>query len=187
MSVESPWPDIGDVLDTMFEKEYFFHQGFKNDNFLDVLFPPEKWTDRNGDEHDITEQFFGTKMLNIFIVQKDYGFEGDENTWDDPGSEFSQMIEEYVQRWTLQYPRFTDYTTHIYIDLWSAQKVKDENEESTLLDNLIALAPRFEQFCNDTPGFEYKGFIEEQVEANFFEESIKEFYGTPAYKIPDES
>ena len=187
MSFTSPWPQIGDDLDETYKTEYLFHQGYHNDNFLEILMPPTTFVSKTQDEIDITGRFFGVKSFNIFIASKLYGWGGTNPNrtfdWDDPNSEFSKNLQQDVDRWEKNYPRFASYQTLVWVDKYTANQIKKDYPDSQMPEMMDSVARKMEEFCTNTTGFTWKGVITELPQQNFFFEAIDGFYKTPAYKI----
>lgn len=165
----SPWKGIATTLDVKYDKDYFYYQKFKHDNFLASLVPD-------------TEDFFGTKVFNIFIAQRPYGWKEcggpNQRQFQWPPDGFQESLDRYL----LVKDRFASFKTYIWVDYWTALENRTINPASdwvTMMDDTNAA---IEAFCTATPGFTYMGKIESQVEPNFFFEQIEEFFGTPAYK-----
>lgn len=166
MAFQSPWQDIGDQLDSKYSDKLFYHQRFKDDNFLKILVPLEEDIDK----------FFGTKVKNLFIAQRAYGWvpcvppdeQQLEFRW--PPDGFDELRELYLQ----YRDRFASYETLIWVDFWSAQMQTDIIPTTEWLEMMEQTDEAIQEFCDTTPGFTYMGRITEQVEPNFFYQYIEE-------------
>lgn len=174
MAWTSPWPTVGVELDTTtYQDDLFYHQGYKGDNFLEILVPKAEDVDK----------FFGTHVLNIFIVQRAYGWVecGDPNQrefqWPPPG------FEEARARYLACKERFASYKTLIWVDFYSAALAQLENPETDWPNMMEDTRDAIQQFCSNTEGFEYMGDIESQVPASFFHAKIDEFLGEQPYRL----
>lgn len=165
----SPWQGIATDLDNEYSEEYLYHQSFRNDNFLASLVPQNN-------------TFFGTKVLNIFIAQRAYGWRecgnpiNREFVW--PPEGFQDSLDLYLAT----RERFASYTTMIWVDYWTAVRNQSFYPGSDWLMMMDQTNDAIQEFCSTTPGFQYMGKIESQVEASFFHSYIDDFYGTPSYK-----
>lgn len=183
MSVTSPWPSIGRDLDSEYESEYLYHQGFDHDNLLKALMPPIEYEDSEGNMVNIEKKFYGPKSFNIFIAQKPYGWtnvSGDQ--WEFDWEAYKAELQDDLDRWQDCYDRFSSYKCLIWTDLYSAQKVVDANPQSKYLEMMTQTAAALSGLCDELEGFEYMGELSEKPEMNFFQEKIDEFFKAPAYK-----
>lgn len=167
---------LGNELEGVYDKDIFFHQAFKNDEFLRVLVPPE--TD-----------FFGTKTLNLFVASKPYGWRPtDEDPdkwhfdWGDSDSDYTAFVTSMQDQWAFVRYRFPYYLTWIYGDLGTAKRVVEACPGSDMLRMMNRTIQKLQEFCSVTPGFQYGGTIEDEVPSSYFQPRITEFYGTPKYK-----
>jgi hypothetical protein len=172
MSVTSPWPHAARQLDTIFKKQMFFHQGFKNDKFWRAFVP-----------EDIDEKgYFGVKSLNIFIVQKAYGWtpagDGYDFTWPPPG-----LIDD-LNKFIIGVKNFVDYKTLIWVDMWTANELQRQNPESDMPQMMNRTDAAIKAMCDSYPMLQYMGQLTSPVEGNFFEEKIRQFFGNPEFRIP---
>lgn len=197
MSVESPWPDIGNELDNFYlnssdgHPEYFFHQAYNKDDFLYCLVPAPTWEHPDqGTLSNAQNIFFGTKILNIFIAQKPYGWVpgggegggGYSFAWDDPGSAWTLKVNDFIAQLNHCYKRFPYYHTKIYVDMWTALRVQAECPQSDMPQMMCRTATKLKELCLTTKGFEWGGIIRSQVPADYFKPTIDAFYGNPLYK-----
>lgn len=174
MAWSSPWPSVGNALDTTTYKDHmFYHQAYQGDNFLELLVP------QAGDE----TKFFGTHVLNVFIAQRFYGWVncGDpdqyEFSWPPAGFEVS------LARYLACRERFASYKTLVWVDRYSAQLGVSENPSTDWPSMMNDTGAAIENFCASTPGFEFMGYIDSQVPPSFFEAKINEFLVPQPYKI----
>ncbi len=158
--VNSNYGVIGNILDEMYEKRMFYHQKFENSQWWEALLPKET-------------EYFGVKSLNIFVVQKPYGWV------DSGGGEFEfvwpsvGMTDAFATRLR---DKFTSYKTIIYVDTHVADLVQSECPESAMPEMMDRTASAFEEFCGATEGFEWGGRITEVVDASYFQEKIDDFF-----------
>jgi hypothetical protein len=172
----NPWPDVGDELDDLYNKRFFYHQGYYRDEWWNCVIPNE-------------DNFFGTKVLNIFIAMKPYGWtQGVGETedqwhfdWGDPDSSYTLAVQDARTRWVAVQNRFPYYKTNIYVDTYRANQQFIECPQSDVRRMMTRTTDMFQDFCATTPGFEFKGVISSMVPASFFQEEIDEFYANPIY------
>lgn len=186
--VVSPWGEIGSSLDVLYPNDYFFKNKYRAQNPFTLLFPPLTVPGAGGGSVDIRNSFFGTKMLNIFIIQKPYGYDGDEDDgidWDDPDSTWSRAVDGAIQTWnTVQARRFPYYKTLVFADWWSLERVPDP--DPFLIDYIAKFGKSVAKFKSVIPsitGFEYAADLHEAVGEGYFQEYITSHFGSPKYKL----
>ncbi len=169
MGIQSPWPAAGAQLDNTFKKEMFYHQGFKNDKFWKCFIPDD-------------DDFFGVKVLNIFIAQKPYGWTktGDDWNFDDWPPE---GMTEAIDKFNTTRENFAEYKTLIYVDFWTAEEIQRDHPESEIVDMMTKTDEVLHSLCDASPDFlEYAGQLHSAYEGSYFEARIREFFGTPAFR-----
>jgi hypothetical protein len=174
MAWVSPWPAVGDSLDTTtFKNDMFYHQAYQGDNFLELLVP------KVGDE----TKFFGTNILNIFIAQKAYGWVNcgrpDEYSFSWPPAGFDDMRNRYLAC----KDRFASYSTLIWVDTYSALLARAINPSTDWPTMMAQTRDAIIDFCSNTPGFSYMGEIGSAVPPSFFEPYIQTFLGDQPYRV----
>lgn len=171
MAVNSNYDAVGAALESQYPKRQLYHQKFENDNWWEALLPAL------GPPLEPLK-YFGVKSLNIFIVQKPYGWVdtggGYEFTWPPVG-----MNEAFDSR---PLDQFASYKTIIYVDTHIADVVQSECPESAMPEMMDRTASAFEEFC-DREGFEWGGRITSVVDASYFQGVIDDFYN-PGGAIP---
>jgi len=172
------WNRVGEDLKTHYEGKYVTQHRFKKPNFLEALVP----------YHDT---FFGTKVHTILILNnpRDSDEDEDNDQWDIkwPEDEINESIEKIKQSYHVwPYYKVDVYVSFICALDSSRPGVHEGDPDSDLDDDNGPLVNRMEDLedkvkdvCDQLKdfGFEYKGRINEEVEANFFFETIDGFYG----------
>lgn len=174
----SPWPAIGAELDTFYAKDYFYAFDVGDDNFMTALVPSKTWNHPTLGVIDCEGKFFGTKVLNIFIAQKPYGWVGNNFVWGDSSSDYSQQINATADQIVSDYNRFPYYHTIVYGDLYTVSNSGCPD----IIDKMRRTIAKLASFSSSVAGFEYGGTIDSQVPSDFFKERIDKFYGKPLYK-----
>lgn len=195
---KSVWPSIGKQLDTYYSTqsnghpEYFYQQSYDNDDFMYILVPALQWNHPTLGTIDCLNSFFGTKVLNIFIAQKPYGWKasGGEGggsgpstfVWDDPSSDYSIKVAAFIDQLNKSYNRFPLYRTRIYVDMFTALQVQSLCPNSDMPQMMCRTANKLKALCQTTFGFEWGGIITDQTSMEYFQPVIDAFYGNPEYK-----
>lgn len=153
------WSDLGQLLEGQnYRKYYFTHEKYKADNPLEnlVVIP------------DVTE-FFGPRVLNLFIVSKPYGWKKNESgewveEWPPEG------FEDAVARHIAMFEKFTSYRTVIFIDFNFATKLEERVPDTRIREMLNATKDRMVDLCDQLAeyGFEMGSDITVQVGQEFF-------------------
>jgi hypothetical protein len=181
--VTNPWIQVAKDLDNLYADQYLYAQAYTSasQNIMEVLIPPQFYVDQFGNKYNTADVIFGTKVLTLFIAQATYGWTNSggtsDFTWNDPTSDYSQMVSSSVVYWLKLYPLFTKYQCLIWTDLYTPTLVQTEcpnmGEQMTQTDSYL------KTFCMGVPGFTYMGQITTQVPASFFQPFIDAFYGNP--------
>lgn len=162
------WTDIGNTLaNVKYKERYITPERYIADNPLEALVAlPD------------VEKFFGTKVLNIFIVAQPIGWvkAGEDwvENWPPPGWDACR------DRHIATYSRFTKYKTLVYTDFNIVNKVMAANSNSLMRQMMEATEGKLQyQLCPQLAdyGWEFKERITAAVEANYFDSVIREFYG----------
>lgn len=141
------------------------------------LFFGQKWKLDNRPLLPDTPDYFGVKSFNLWVIQYPYG-------WKRSGDSSN-----YVYSWppdTWFDPLFMDsmcsYKTLVWVDMSTAKRVKQRFPQSDMVYMMRRTATGIQEYCSQNAAyFEYKGILETQVAANFFDPYLEEFIGHPAY------
>lgn len=162
------WRDIGEVLKTStYSKRYITPEQYLADN------PLESLTVIPG-----LPGFFGTQVLNIFIVAIPFGWEKDgDGIWQDnwPPNDLNNAKARHIE----SYNNFSSYKTIIFMDFNIVNQIMAENPESRIQEMMDAVKGHMEELCTELAeyGFEMGADITGTVDAEFFQPYIDEFYG----------
>lgn len=181
----SPWQDTANALDLQYASEYLFPNRYRADNPFQILFPPVSVTSSSGVGVDITDSFFGTKVLNIFIIQQPYGWVDDTFEWGTVGSPFETAVSAAILTWnTTQAKRFPYYKCLVFADFWTLNKDPTPDAElQEYIDKFEDTVDKFKEVIPTITGFQYGGDLNSQVEASFFAPYIDAFFAKPRYKL----
>ncbi len=160
------WQKVGDQLaEFKWKKHYLQPEQYAKGNPMEVLTPPSYIT-----------TFFGTKVLNIFIVGIPYGWTQSGTDWteDWPPEGFDDLVTSHK----LNYSQFTKYETHIYMDFNLVKKIMADSPDSKFETMMTAVKGHMENLCNDLAeyGFKLEADITSEVDADFFKDIIEAFY-----------
>lgn len=133
----------------------------KDHKYPKSYFTPEKYdTAKNPLESLVVipglQDFFGTKVCNIFIVGLPFG-------WDKSGSSWQQNwppagYDDAVQRHIDSYNMYGKYETHVFMDFNIVQKVMDANSDSKFRDMMNTTKTNMETMCGTLSAY---GFMME--------------------------
>lgn len=160
------WTTIGHELETIkYNKRYITPEQYIANNPLENLVVPLG-----------IENFFGTKVLNIFIIGVPYGWEKVGGTWVESWPPAG--LEESVLRHKMMYKRFTKYETHIFMDFNIVEIVMSTNSTSKFREMMNATKTRITAICDDLAncGYTLEPDITQEVTASHFSPIINTFY-----------
>lgn len=102
------------------------------------------------------ERFFGTKVINIFIVALPFGWKRVDGDWieDWPPENYTDAKERHIR--TYQY--FSSYRTHVYMDFNYVQKIEDADPDSDLRELMNQTKIWMQEMCTDLAEY---GFVME--------------------------
>ena len=158
-------------LKSSYSKQYFDFQYFDTENPLDNLVClPGK------------EKFFGTKVLNLFVVGKPYGWKRK----DPPPSEGSKWefdwppprYEAALARHKATYKLFASYKTYVWTDWILVKKVMDADEDSDFEDMMETTEDKIKEMCNKLSkyGFKFVKRLESDPGLGYFQNYLKTLY-----------
>lgn len=147
------WPTVTDQLKIIYNDHYLTYERSEEENPLALLVPK-------------VDQFFGPKILNIFIVGQPY-------EWPHVDLEAAKTKHKEL------FEKFTKYKTLIWMDFNIVNLVMADSPASNFRDQMIETEGHIEDLCEELAdfGFEYMGRIETAVEASYFQEYLDTFYG----------
>ena len=159
------WETDGIALrDTAYPTKYLTPEKYISDNPLESLVALPG-----------VDDFFGTKVLNIFIVSHLYGYNssGDE-IWEPDG------YADALARHMATYHQFAKYETHVYIDMNIVNKIMEAEPGSDFASKMTTTKYHMEAMCTALAdyGFTLEDDITEDVGPEFFYPIIDAFYGT---------
>lgn len=122
---------------------------------------PERWLGANPMESLTvppgTENFFGPKVLNLFVVGVPYGWEFVDGVWQEnwPPDGFLELVELHKQK----YAEFTSYRTYIWMDFNIVTTVMTVNPDSRFQEMMEATEARMQELCTELAayGFMFMG------------------------------
>ena len=160
------WNDLGTQLELYYKKRYFTPERYVADNPLEnlVVLPG-------------IEQFFGTKVFNIFIVSVPYGWVKDEDgiwveNWPPEG------FEEAKSRHIANYDKFTSYVTYIYMDYYIVQLMEAQSANTRMREMMDQTKVRLTDLCSELVdyGFFMREDLNDPKDINYFKPVIDNFY-----------
>lgn len=162
------WSDLSRRLEANeYGKYYFTGEKFKADNPLEclVVLPG-------------VESFYGTRVLNLFIVSRPYGWEKNEDgewgeNWPPEG------FDDAVIRHVATYEKFTSYKTWIFMDYNFVRKLEERVPDTRIREMMDATKTRLQDLCNSLVGYGFKmgPDIENEVGAEFFAPYLNTHFG----------
>lgn len=161
------WKDIGDTLaNVKYKSRYITPEQYIAENPFEAFSVPPG-----------IENFFGTKVLNIFIVAQPIGWIPSGSTWVEswPPAGWNDCKDRHIEL----YSRFTQYKTLVYTDFNIVNKVMTANPSSMMQTMMEATEGKMQDVCSELAdyGWEFKERITAAVEANYFDSVIRDFYG----------
>lgn len=165
------WETIGESLQEHYDRQYITPE-----EFLDTSCPLTAFVATDG-----LEEFFGTKVLNICIVDHPFGWrkndDGElEDHWDE---DIQPQVDVQIARHIETYPKYAKYQTLVWIDMNYAKEQENRDSESRAREMLAAVGSRMSEICDQLAdyGWTFMGNIDDAPEWNFFQQYIDEFYG----------
>jgi hypothetical protein len=157
------WDDLGAELVSDYAPRYLTPEKIDGENPLDPFVAK-----------DDLDHFFGTKVLNIFIVGKPYGWTFDGSTWTDnwPPPGLSDAITKHIAT----YEKYTKYQTLVWIDFGIVDLIMESNPSSRFEEMMVAVSGHMSDLCTTLAdyGFIFMGDITSPPD---FTPYINEFYG----------
>jgi hypothetical protein len=152
------WRDLGEKLQTEdYVKYYFTSEKYKAENPLEnlVVLPG-------------ISQFFGPRVLNLFIVSKPYGWKKQAGEWVEDWP--PEGLTEAIERHKLSFDAFTSYRTVMFIDFNFVNKLLERSPLSKIGDMMSATFDRLNAVCEELAdyGFEMGPRIDNEVGPEFF-------------------
>jgi hypothetical protein len=156
------------------------------DNYTRQYITPEKFMDESNPIAGFVatpglDNFYGTKVLNICIVNHPFGWQrnGDgelEDKWDEL---ILPQVTPTIERHKETYGRYAQYKTRVWIDFYYVLKQEEADPESKAREMLTAVSSKMSDICTQLAehGWEFMGHIDTAPEWTFFQEYIDEFYG----------
>lgn len=161
------WNAVMEQLAARYQKQYYTPERIPQENPLEFLVVRQD-----------VEQFFGTKVLNIFICGKNYGwvFEDGEFVENWPPEGYLEAVDKHIAT----YKQYALYYTFVWVDFTWVYELMDANPESRIEEMMEAVDQHMKDLCEFLAdyGFVYMGRIEEAVEGSYFEELINNFLAT---------
>lgn len=165
------WETVSQQIKDNYQKQYITPE-----MFLDETNPLAAFVPTLG-----VESFFGTKVLNICIVDHPFGWKKNndgelEDQWD---TLIKPQTDPTIEHFKAMYPLFAKYKTLVWIDFYYVEKQEENDPESRAREMMTAVSGRMEGICSDLSeyGWEFMGHIETAPEWTFFQQYIDEFYG----------
>lgn len=165
------WESVAADISLEWSKQYFDFQYFDTENPLDPI------TILPG-----LDEFFGTKVLNLFIVGLPYGWKKKSSAG--PGEskwEFDwppEGFEAAVARHKETYKLFASYKTYVWMDWVIVKKVMDAEPEAEFEDMMEATEDKIKEMCDTLSkfGFKFVKRLEEEVGSQYFRSYLKSLY-----------
>lgn len=159
------WQDVGVQLrDFKYKRSYLTPEQYVSTNPLESLIVP-----------DGIDQFFGTKVLNIFIVAEPFGWTQSGSTWTENWP--PDGLDAAIARHMTIYDKFTWYETHMYMDFNLVNTIMTLSPSSNFRTMMTSVKTHIAQVCADLAdfGFTLEADITTPVDASFFQPVIDAF------------
>lgn len=169
MTIDYPlWDDLSANLhDNRYKEEFFTPEqyGTAKNPLESLVVPPE------------IDDFFATKVCNIFIVAIPFGWKQDGVEWveDWPPEGYNDSKARHIEL----YSQFAKYETHVYMDMNIVKKIMDANPDSKFKEMMDGTKIRMQAMCDELAdyGFKMEADITTEVGPDHFGSVLDEFYG----------
>lgn len=152
--ITSPWPAVGESLSNL--NKLFVHQAHPEESWIKPFVP-------------LVDEFFATKVVNIFIMQKPYGWvETELNTWTFEG--FGAEFEEDLAKLITNIDKFPFYRLLIWVDMATPELIRQQCPASDILQMMNKTASAVAGLANDF--IKYMGKLDSIQPASYFQPFI---------------
>ncbi len=159
------WEDVGNQLYGNNAPKYLTPEKYKSNNPLEnLVIPPD------------TPPFFGTRVLNLFVVCQPYGWDKHDGIWHENWP--PDHLDESVERHIASFPAFTSYRTIMFMDFNLVNKVVEISKDAQFQDIMRNVKDHLKDLCESLAdyGFELGPNIDGEVGPDFFQPYIDRHY-----------
>lgn len=155
--------------------------GLRAERYNGRYLTPERYIAKNPVENLVVppgvDKFFGTKVLNIFLVGTPYGWaKNGSGVWTEswPPSGLGDAVE----RHKATYKKFTRYKTLVYVDFYLVSLIMAQSSSSRFREMMDKVKTRLATLCGDLAafGFVLKPDVTTAVQPSFFYPELDDFY-----------